>query len=182
MSSRTWASGLLAIRPSRTAAFSADRSVARTRSTVEAATGVPLRVRWRERPGANCCPGSPPRRVRTAQASCRPSWPATSRGGRAPRGPHRTRHMRSTRKPTSNASLSRQLGGPALRWRPEAAALSMLWCRSRRWPIVTGRAAREGISAVADLHLPVVRRMRRRGRMVALPRAMSCPDRPVCFR
>ena len=33
LSSRTWASGLLAMRPSRTAAFSADRSVARTRST-----------------------------------------------------------------------------------------------------------------------------------------------------
>ena len=47
LSSRTCASGLLAIRPSRTAAFSADRSVARTRSTVDAAISVPVLVRWR---------------------------------------------------------------------------------------------------------------------------------------
>jgi hypothetical protein len=47
LSSRTCASGLLAIRPSRTAAFSADRNVARTRSTVEAAISVPFVVRWR---------------------------------------------------------------------------------------------------------------------------------------
>ncbi len=42
LSSRTWASGLAAMRPSRMAAFSADRSVARTRSTVDAAIGVPF--------------------------------------------------------------------------------------------------------------------------------------------
>jgi hypothetical protein len=42
LSSRTWASGLLASRPSRTAAFSADRKVARTRSTVDAAISAPV--------------------------------------------------------------------------------------------------------------------------------------------
>jgi hypothetical protein len=52
--------------------------------------------------------------------------------------------MHSTRKPTSNASLSQRGGGPASRRRPEPAALSRLWYRSRRWPLVTGLAAREG--------------------------------------
>jgi len=47
LSSRTWASGLPGRRPSRTAAFRAARSVARTRSTVAGAIGVPFLVRWR---------------------------------------------------------------------------------------------------------------------------------------
>jgi Domain of unknown function (DUF4118) len=44
---------------------------------------------------------------------------------------------------------------PASRWRPEPAALSRLWCRSRRWPLVTGLAAREAIAAWFDFFLTV---------------------------
>ena len=55
LSNLTCASGLLAMRPSRTAAFSADRSVARTRLTVDAAISVPVLVRWRDSRSKQAC-------------------------------------------------------------------------------------------------------------------------------
>jgi hypothetical protein len=64
LSSRTWANGLLAMRPSRTAAFSADRSVARIRSTVEAAISVPFLVRWRASRLKHACSRLPVRSAR----------------------------------------------------------------------------------------------------------------------
>ena len=64
LSSRTCASGLAVMRPSRTAAFSADRSVARIRSTVDAAISVPLLVRWRASRLKQACSRLPVRSAR----------------------------------------------------------------------------------------------------------------------
>lgn len=52
------------MRPSRAAAFSADRRVARIRSTVDAASSVPFLVRWRARRLKQACSRLPVRSAR----------------------------------------------------------------------------------------------------------------------
>jgi RNA polymerase sigma factor (sigma-70 family) len=71
LSSRTCARGLAAMRPSRTAAFSADLSVARTRSTVDAAIGVPLFARWSESRLKQACRRLPVRSARVMRPMLR---------------------------------------------------------------------------------------------------------------
>lgn len=101
-----WASGLLASRPSRTAAFIAERSVARTRSTVEAAMSLPLRVRWRASRLKHACRRLPVRSARVIRPMlCRGPRPARwqarriSRPAQRHRQPGRCRLVQLDRRP-----------------------------------------------------------------------------------